>query len=102
MATAAAAAVAKARRTIISYFRDAGAVSSDTAVNYPPQRRIGERVFDRLRRQDIVRAGKNGGFYVDLAAWDKYALRQRRVVFGVMAILLVLVAVVVLMTVKFR
>ncbi len=101
MATAAAAIVAKTRRDIISYFRNAGAISSTTAVNYAPQRRVGECIFDHLRRQDIVLTGKNGGFYVDLAAWDAHSRSRRRLVIAMVAGLLAILGIVVLVTARF-
>ena len=70
MATAAAAAVAKARRDIQHHFFSNDAVRPDHAVAFEPRSRLQQRQFERMRSRGIIREGKPGLFWVDVVAYD--------------------------------
>jgi hypothetical protein len=76
MATAVAAAVAKARRDIQHHFFSHDAVRPDRAVAFEPNRRIEERQFERMRSRGIIREAKPGLYWLDVVAYD-IDLRQR-------------------------
>jgi len=76
MATAAAAAVAKARRDIQHHFFSHDAVRPDRAVAFEANRRIEERQFERMRSRGIIREAKPGLYWLDVVAYD-IDLRQR-------------------------
>jgi hypothetical protein len=77
MATTAAAMVAKARRDVMSHFLSRNAVTPASAVPYVPDRRLRERMFERLKDAGVLKAGKSG-YYVDVSVWDVYARKRRR------------------------
>jgi hypothetical protein len=70
MATAAAAAVAKARRDIQHHFFSNDAVRPDRAVAFDASRRIQERQFERMRSRGIIREAKPGLYWLDVVAYD--------------------------------
>ena len=70
MATAAAAAVAKARRDIQHHFFSHDAVRPDRAVAFEANRRIEERQFERMRSRGIIREAKPGLYWLDVVAYD--------------------------------
>jgi hypothetical protein len=76
MATAAAAAVARARREIQHHFFSQDAVRPDRAVAFDASRRIEERQFERMRSRGIIREAKPGLYWLDVVAYD-VDLRQR-------------------------
>ena len=76
MATAAAAAVARARRDIQHHFFSHDAVRPDRAVGFEPSSRIEERQFERMRSRGIIREAKPGVYWLDVVAYD-IDLRQR-------------------------
>jgi len=76
MATAVAAAVAKARRDIQHHFFSHDAVRPDRAVAFEANRRIEERQFERMRSRGIIREAKPGFYWLDVVAYD-IDLRQR-------------------------
>jgi hypothetical protein len=76
MATAVAAAVAKARRDIQHHFFSHDAVRPDRAVAFEANRRIEERQFERMRSRGIIREAKPGLYWLDVVAYD-IDLRQR-------------------------
>jgi len=76
MATAAASAVAKARRDIQHHFFSHDAVRPDRAVAFEANRRIEERQFERMRSRGIIREAKPGLYWLDVVAYD-IDLRQR-------------------------
>jgi len=76
MATAAAAAVAKARRDIQHHFFSHDAVRPDRAVAFEPHRMIEQRQFERMRARGIIHEVKPGLFWLDVVAYD-VDLRQR-------------------------
>ena len=76
MATAAAAAIAKARRDVQHHFFSHDAVRPERAVAFEPSRRIEERQFERMRSRGIIHEAKPGLFWLDVVAYD-IDLRQR-------------------------
>lgn len=86
MATGAAAAVAKARRDVISHFLSRHAVTEESAVPYAPSRRLRARQFEKLRARGVVVTAKSGGYYVDVAAWDAFQRTIRKRVLGGLAV----------------
>src|SRR4051794_39072894 len=76
MATAAAAALAKARRDIQHHFFSHDAVRPDRAIAFEPGRRIEQRLFDGMLARGIVREAKPGLYWLDVVAYD-IDLRQR-------------------------
>ena len=76
MATAAAAAVAHARREIQHHFFSHDAVRPDRAVAFEPGRMIERRQFERMRSRGIIREAKPGLYWLDVVAYD-LDLRQR-------------------------
>jgi hypothetical protein len=76
MATAAAAAVAKARRDIQHHFFSQDAVRPDHAVPFEPRSRLQDRQFERMRSRGIIREAEPGRYWVDVVAYD-IDLRQR-------------------------
>ena len=76
MATAAAAAVAKARRDIQHHFFSHDAVRPDRAVSFEARSRIQQRQFERMRSRGIIREKGPGLYWLDVVAYD-IDLRQR-------------------------
>jgi hypothetical protein len=72
MATAAAAAVAVARRRVFSHFFAANAVSPENAVPFVAERRLQQRQFERFCRMGVIREAKPGLYYMDMPAWDAW------------------------------
>jgi hypothetical protein len=70
MATAAAAAVARARREIQHHFFSNNAVRPDRAVDFDPPNRLQRRQFERMRERGIIHADKNGRYWLDVVAYD--------------------------------
>jgi hypothetical protein len=70
MASAAAAAVAKARRDVQHYFFSHDAVRPDSAVAFDPQSRLQQRLFDRMRGAGVIREAKPGLYWLDVVAYD--------------------------------
>jgi hypothetical protein len=70
MATAAAAAVAKARRDIQHEFFSRDAVRPDRAIPFDPSRHIQRRIFERWQRAGVIREDKPGRFWLDVVAYD--------------------------------
>ena len=76
MATAAAAAVAKARRDIQHHFFSNDAVRPDRAVAFEPRSRIQRRQLERMQSRGIIREAKPGLLWMDVVAYD-VDLRER-------------------------
>ena len=70
MATAAAAAVARARREIQHHFFSNDAVRPDRAVDFDPPNRLQRRQFERMRERGIIREDNRGRFWLDVVAYD--------------------------------
>ena len=78
MATAAAAAVARARREVTSHLMQANAVSAGTAVRYVPERRLQRRVLERFVSRGVVVETTPDTYYLDLPAYDDWRRSLRR------------------------
>jgi hypothetical protein len=76
MASAAAAAVARARREIQHHFFSHDAVRPDRAVGFQPSRLVERRQFERMRGRGIIHESKPGLYWLDVVAYD-IDLRQR-------------------------
>ena len=76
MATAAAAAIAHARREIQHHFFSHDAVRPDRAVAFEADRMIEQRQFERMRSRGIIREAGPGLYWLDVVAYD-IDLRQR-------------------------
>jgi hypothetical protein len=72
MATAAAAAVAVARRRVLGFFFERNAVTPENAVPFVSERRLQQRQFERFRANGVIREGKAGNFYVDIPRWQEW------------------------------
>ena len=88
MATAAAAAVAHARREIQHHFFSYDAVRPDRAVAFESDRMIEQRQFQRMRSRGIIREAKPGLYWLDVVAYD---IDMRRRFTRVRLVLLVMV-----------
>jgi len=93
MATAAAAAVAKARRDIQHHFFSQDAVRADSAVAFDPPSNLQRRQFERLQRSGVIREAKPGLYWIDIVAYDQ-EMRERfarvRIVLLVMVFVLLI------------
>jgi hypothetical protein len=69
MATAAPAAVARARREIQHHFFRNDAVRPDRAVDFDPPSRLQRRQFERMRERGIICENK-GRYWLDVVAYD--------------------------------
>ena len=76
MATAAAAAIAKARRDIQHEFFSQDAVRPERAIAFDPARHVQRRVFERWQRAGVIREATPGHYWLDVTAYDT-DLRQR-------------------------
>jgi hypothetical protein len=72
-----AAATARARRRVISYFLSRNAVVPDRAVAFESDHRLERKFFERLRENGVIGTAVNGGFYIDAPKLDAWQ-RQRR------------------------
>ena len=70
MATAAAAAVARARRDIQHHFFSMDAVRPDRAVPFEPSRMIQQRQFERMQARGIIHEASPGRYWLDVVAYD--------------------------------
>jgi len=90
MATsAAAAAMARARRKVVAYFYAMHAISPEDAVAYKPERPAQARQFERMRAKGIIQQVSPGQYWLHIPAYeaDKEA-RRKRMVLIVLAVLL--------------
>jgi hypothetical protein len=72
MATAAAAAVAVARRRVLEFFFERNAVTPENAVHFVTERRLQQRQFERFCRNGVIREAKPGMHYVDVQRWNAW------------------------------
>jgi hypothetical protein len=99
MATAAAAAVARARRDIQHHFFSEDAVRPDRAVAFEPMNRLQRRQFERMQARGIVRESGPGRYWLDVVAYDiDLTSRYRRVKVVLMIAIAVLLAVLLITT----
>jgi hypothetical protein len=95
MATAAAAAVAIARRRVLGFFFERNAVSPENAVPFVSERSLQQRQFDRFCANGVIKqGGKPGNFYVDVPRWNEWqhGLHNRAKI-AILIVLLVMAAV---------
>lgn len=101
MATAAAAAAARARRNLFSHFFSVDAVSAENAVTYTPDRQIERRLLDRMKRNGVVVETTPGRYYVSMPAYNASVLqRQVRVKIAMLVLLAVLLMGAVILIVR--
>lgn len=80
-----AAAMARARRRVVSYFLSRNAVSAENAVAYAPDRHLERKFFDRLRDKRVILPGETGTWYIDAPKLDAYQQARRKRVKFVLA-----------------
>ena len=90
---AAGAARARAQREVVSHFMSRNAVGLDTAVPFTANRRVEQKCFDRFRDLGVIRSASNGGYYLDIPAYDAYQRRQRRMVVVILLIGVLVMAI---------
>ena len=73
-----AAAMARARRRVISHFLSRNAVSPEKAVSFSPERRMEQRFFDRLCDKGVIVPAANGTWYLDAPKFDLYQQSRRK------------------------
>ena len=97
MATAAAAAVAVARRRVLGYFFAQNAVTPVKAQPFQSERRLQQRQFERFLANGVIREAKPGLYYVDVPSWHawQHGLHSRAKI-AVLVVVLVMAAVIVL------
>ena len=94
MATAAAAAVARARREIQHHFFSNDAVRPDRAVDFDPPTRLQRRQFERMRDRGIIHPTSDGRYWLDVVAYDDdLTSRYHRVKFALLFVVLALAIV---------
>ena len=87
-----AAAAAQARRRVISHFMSSNAVSPEKAVPFTADRRLEQSFFNRLRDRGFILPGTNGGYYLDVPAYDAFQqARLKRLRLFLLGLALVLV-----------
>ena len=92
-AAGAGAAVARARRRVVSHFLSRNAVSAEQAVGFTPERRLERKFFHRMQASGVLKPGRNGTFYVDVPALDAWQnARRKRVGFAVAGVLAAIAA----------
>ena len=93
MATA-AAAVAAARRRVISHFMQRNSVAPASAVQWVPERRLQRRQLDRLVRTGVLIETGRDTYYLDIPAYDRWRGRVRhRIAFLLLGLAAVCAAV---------
>ena len=93
MATAAAAAVARARRDVQHHFFSLDAVRPDRAVDFDPPTRLQRRQFERMRDRGIIHDTGDGRYWLDVVAYDvDLRARHRRVKTALIILLIILAA----------
>lgn len=73
-----AAAMARARRRVISHFMSRNAVTPENAVSFTPERRMERKFFDRLREKGVLAPGEAGTYYLDAPKLDAYQQSRRK------------------------
>lgn len=99
MATAAAAAVAVARRRVLGYFFERNAVTAEKAVPFVNERRLQQRQFERFRANGVIAEGKPGTYYVDVPRWHEWQHGLHNRLKIAVAAVLIVVGVVLALTV---
>lgn len=83
---AAGAARARAQREVVSYFMSSNAVVPDQAVPFTPDGRLAQKCFDRFLDVGVIQPASNGGYYLDIPAYDAYRRGQRRMIVVILLI----------------
>ena len=78
MGGAVAAAMARARRRVVSHFMSKNAVSPEKAVSFSPERRMERRFFDRLCDKGVIVSAAKGTWYLDVPRFDAYQQSRRK------------------------
>ena len=73
-----AAAMARARRRVISHFMSRNAVSADKAVTFTPGRRLEAKFFERMCDNGVIVAAANDSWYIDVPKFDAYQRSRRK------------------------
>jgi len=73
-----AAAVARARRRVISHFMQNNAVSPDTAILVVPDRPLEERALQRLVGYGVLVETTKHTYYLDVRAYDRWRNERRK------------------------
>ena len=73
-----AAAMARARRRVISHFMSRNAVSPENAVTFTPEWRMERKFFERLSKNGVLVAARNGTYYLDVPKYDAYQQSRRK------------------------
>lgn len=90
---AAGAARARAQREVVSHFMSSNAVGPDKAVPFTASRRLEQKCFDRFRDLGVIQPAGNGGYYLDIPAYDAYQRRQRRMVVVILLVGVLVMAI---------
>jgi len=90
---AAGAARARAQREVVSLFISRNAVGADKAIPFTTSRHLEQKCFDRFRDRGVIQPASNGGYYLDIPAYDAYRRRQRRVIVTILLIALFVLAI---------
>jgi hypothetical protein len=90
---AAGAARARAQREVVSHFMSNNAVGADLAIPFTVNRRLEQKCFDRFRDLGVIQSASNGGYYIDIPAYDAYQKRQRRMVVVILLIGVIVLAI---------
>ena len=91
MATAAAAAIARARRDVQHHFFSLDAVRPDRAVDFDPPTRLQRRQFERMRDGGIIHDTGDGRYWLDVVAYDvDLRARHQRVKIALLVVIAVL------------
>ncbi len=87
---AAAAVVLRKERDLVGKFQEAGALSTDKARTLTELRIHDSGVaWQRLTRRAVVREGAPGTWYVDMPSWEALRYIRHRMLFVILAIVLI-------------
>jgi len=75
---AAAAAMMRARRKVVSWFFAVHAVTAEDAVPFAPQSGLQRRQFERMRARNVILEAEPGKYWIDVAAYDADNTNRRR------------------------
>lgn len=93
LAASAAAAAARAERRHLDALRVAGATAPNRAVQLEPLGLVRDEAFKRLTARGVLREAARGGIYLDEAAVIAHRDRRPAPSRGLLAVLVVLLAV---------
>lgn len=79
-----------AERRIAEHFLSQDAVRADSAIEYAPARPNRARAFERLQREQVLRPGASGRWYLDAPTWtERYRERRKRAAIAAIGVLVV-------------